>query len=163
MEKSIYVHYGNDTFDPLLVRYAKFNKRNGGCGRYRKPGGLWASPVDAWISWKEWCEGEDFHTDRLDSFFTFTLKESAKVLDIYKLSDVDGYVKDLRYEGMEDRPEWYLDLDKIYDEFDAMEIHHEGHYIELHDSDIFNLWDVDSICVWNPDVIEVIRGQRSIA
>ena len=159
MEKSIYVHYGNDTFDPGQVRYAKFNKRNGGNGCYRKPGGLWASPVDAWISWKEWCEGEDFHTDLLDSFFTFTLKDGAKVLDICKLEDIEGYIKVID-EGKYGT-HYYLDLDKIYREFDAMEIHHEGHYNELHDSDIFYAWDVDSICVWNPDMVEVIRGRSN--
>ena len=41
-------------------------------------------------------------------------------------------------------------------EFDGMVLIHGKHYCELH-SNGFGTWDVDSICVWNPDIIELIK------
>ena len=156
MEKPIYIHYGSDVFDPKITLEAKYAKRFWDTGCYIKPGGLWASPENAYISWKEWCESEDFHTDRLDKSFRFHLKDGARVLDIFKLLDLRGYTV---HGATPFGHNLYLDLDMIYRDYDAMEVHHEDNYWELHGSTIFNAWDVDSICVWNPDVVEVIKEE----
>ena len=39
--------------------------------------------------------------------------------------------------------------------YDGMVLIHGKHYWELHET-AFYTWDVDSICVWNPDAIEII-------
>jgi hypothetical protein len=41
-----------------------------------------------------------------------------------------------------------LDLEKLYAEFDGMELFISEDFEHLHNG-MFNLWDVDSICVWN--------------
>ena len=61
-----YIHYGHSEFRPELFREIK--------NRYAfvKPlGGLWASPVDAKLGWKEWCTDENFCVGRLLDSFTF--------------------------------------------------------------------------------------------
>ena len=52
---------------------------------------------------------------------------------------------------------WFVDyklnLEKIYKHFDAMELHLSDDRNGLRDTNVFYGWDVDSIVVWNPDVI----------
>lgn len=146
MEK-IYIHCGSNEFKPELVKKSY--------ARWDKPSGLWASPEDAEFSWKDWCECEEFHVDRLKSSFRFTLKKIAKVLQVYSLADIKPFLSD--------NPEslfWQkkLNLNEIYSKFDAMEVHMSANWCELHDFHLFYTWDVDSIVIWNPDVVEVINS-----
>lgn len=145
-----YIHYGHESFDPLYMlstmKYAyKYRRRD-------KPHGLWASPVDCELPWKEWCENEDFHTDTLDKSFTFSLSPDARVLHAKHLRDIEPFI---RYDNsISDRWTYpMLYLDAIYKMYDAMEVHMSKHWNELHDFSLFYSWDVDSIVVWNPDVI----------
>ena len=145
--EGVYIHRGSDVFKPELI-VKKFD-------RFDKPSGLWASPEDSDWGWREWCEAEDFRSEeQLSKSFKFKLKESARVLHIRRLRDVEPFTtldpSFIFFDGHE------LDLNRIYSEFDAMEVHMSDNWCELHDSLLFYSWDVDSIVVWNPDVIEVL-------
>jgi len=164
-----YIHYGSDKFDPerfMPVDDSYFDNYNP-IMDINKPHhgvGLWASPVSCYISWKEWCENEDFHTERLQSHFEFTLKPEAKVLTIKCLNDIEPYtntiaaLKSHDYKGIItpwDYKRLAIDFKAIFDKFDAMElVHSPKTYMELHDG-LFNAWDVDSIIIWNKEVISV--------
>ena len=144
-----YIHYGSDHFekDKLLSTMNPAYKYR----RFDKPHGLWASPVKSDLGWKNWCENEDYATEKLDESFTFTLK-TCRVLHIRRPGDIEPYLEKVPpYKGQL-FDHWKLNLSKIYKNFDAMELHLSENW-RLHDTDIFYSWDVDSIVIWNPDVI----------
>jgi len=57
----------------------------------------------------------------------------------------------------EEFSELKVDYEKIYDEFDGMEIYHFDYQL-VHC--IFNSWDCDSICVWHKDCIYLLDGGK---
>lgn len=146
-----YIHYNSDAYDKERLKRALTKERL--YQRLHKPHGLWASPVNTEIGWKEWCEDEDFHIDRLEKNFEFTLSPEAKVLTINKLEDAADF---LLVESMGRYMALYrLNHSLIYSRYDAMEVCMSSDYMRLHDNNVFYGWDVDSICVWNPDIIIV--------
>lgn len=143
-----YIHYGNDTFSREQITKT-VKERN----PYRtdKPAGLWASPVDTDLGWKNYCEREEYKTETLSSSFKFKLRKGARVLHIHSLEDAEEY---LLVKDKSEYNAWYeLDLEKIYFNFDAMEVTMSDDWMNLHDNNVFYNWDVDSICVWNPYVV----------
>lgn len=151
----LYIHYGSNH---LIKEKVTEMKREAGSNMYiNKPDfGLWGSTVDCEFGWKEWCESEDFRTDTLDRYFVFKVKDGAKIFTVRKNDDVSDYLYTphlftLKYMF----PQKYIDFDKIMKEYDGMELIHGDNYMDLHFG-YFYSWDVDSIVVWNPDVIEVV-------
>lgn len=150
-----YIHYGNDHFDIVTMKsLIEDAEKNRSLQFMNKCCGIWASPTDSNWTWKDWCESENFHTERLETHFTFTLKPEARVLYVESSDDVEEYTKPSSFESFAFRR--YIDFDKIKKEYDALEICHDKDYNDLHYS-YFYTWDVDSILVWNPDVIEERR------
>ena len=148
-----YIHYGHSSFDRNLFTPIRNQEK------WVKPsGGLWASAVDSYFGWKDWCTREKFNTTRLKFNFRFTLSETARVLHIYTAKQL----KDLpRIE--ENMDMWCcLNFEKLLaDGWDAIELHLSeeclddvefcgGLYWKLYG------WDCDSILVMNPDIVEVI-------
>ena len=83
MERKTYVHYGADKFDrnhPLSEPM------------WDKPAGLWASPVGAKWGWKDFCQSEKFHTERLDHSFSFQLKKGTRILTVRKPEDINDFL-----------------------------------------------------------------------
>ena len=150
-----YIHYGSDTYNPELV-----SKAQPFVIMSKPDKGLWASPVDAEFGWAEWCELEDFDKSDFEKSFKFTLKPTAKILEIHKEEDIVPYVvfnSDInmfRRSGQLTDCSDMLNKIKLYSQFDGIELHISEDYERLHYG-IFNTWDCDSICVWNPDVIEL--------
>lgn len=145
-----YIHYNSDTFDKERLKRAlthdkKYRRRD-------KPFGLWASPVNAELGWKEWCEDEEWRLDKLDESFEFSLSPEAKILTINKLEDAADFLLELRMHGIRVQA---LDLPMIYDRYDAMEVNMSNDFMNFHDNEVFYSWDVDSIVIWNPDIIVV--------
>ena len=114
--------------------------------------GLWGSPVDCKFGWKDWCESEDFRTDTLDRYFVFKVKDGARIFIVRKNNDVSDY---LYTPYLYSSAGTYIDFNKIMKEYDGIELIHGYNYWDLHYG-YFYSWDVDSIVVWNPDVIEVV-------
>lgn len=160
-ESKKYIHYGHSSFDRNLFNPIRNREM------WVKPdGGLWASAVDSGYGWSDWCEGNDFNTHRLQQSFTFKLSESANVMHIRSVTDLDGLPdqKLLEYLG---KPLWKtIDFEKLLaDGVDAIELHlseedlcdHDfmcGLYWELYG------WDCDSILIMNPDVVEVVWSKE---
>lgn len=147
----VYIHYGADHYDK-----SKFKSIETFDPVTNKPkGGLWASPVDTDWGWKDWCEGENFHLDRFNKNFKFTLANGSKVFhirtadDVMKLPVAKFPDSDLWSIG------WYYDWKKIVKKYDAVELHMSENYSLFHD--IFYCWDVDSIIVLNPDIIKEVE------
>ncbi len=73
-----YIHYGHEEFD---TRRFKGITNFGNVG-VKPSGGLWASPVEAKSSWKEWCECEDFRDCCEYDSFRFTMRNPDKIFYI---------------------------------------------------------------------------------
>lgn len=151
MNNKVYVHYNSNKYDKeRLYRAVNDPEKHYLEHPFQyKPHGLWASPVDSEYGWKEWCEDEEFYMYKLEKSFKFTLSPEAKILMIKAPEDTYPYTKEHGLLVAENA----LDLNKIYSEYDAMEVDFSDNYIELRYDPIFYSWDVDSICVWNPDII----------
>lgn len=111
-------------------------------------GGLWASPVGAGRSWKDWCESEQFRLSGLNKWFEFELTDDAKVLEILTGEDIrklDGYVGDGKYEF------YLVDFEKmVADGYSAMLVMAGSDpevYWKLYG------WDCDTLLVLDPDCI----------
>ena len=149
IKSQTYIHYGADHFDENVFR-EKIQHPNEFLSMY-KPAGLWGSPVDSEYGWKDFVLSEDFNVASLEKHFTFRLKKSAKVLHFYRFVDAMPY---LYYNG--EFRSHCLDLAKIYRSYDAVELHITNDYARFKDVTlcmVFNMWDVDSICVWNKDIL----------
>lgn len=148
-----YIHYGDtefkrDRFEPIANRVC-FNKPHGG---------LWASPCGSKCNWYEWCIDNDFHTDRLNDYFIFALKDDARVLTIESRIDLIRLkLNDLCLDFNSCYPftmdeEFYPDFEKLLDlGYDAIEVYIRNTiYWDLYG------WDCDTLLVLNPDcVIEI--------
>ena len=161
--KEIYRHWGNSQFVPVYFTPVTNNKFS------NKPhGGLWACPTkDVDIKWDDWCRSENFMTDRLDKHFDFILKR-ARILEIKDIADLDKlpriYVEDksaITNHCIMDLNA-NIDFEEIAKKYDAIKVWMyrssdipeesimDGMYYRLYG------WDVDTLLVLNPDIIEVI-------
>ena len=145
-----YIHYGHDSFDKEL-----FNPIKNSSWQNKPRGGLWSSPIDSERGWRNWCEGEGFRLDKLNDHFTFTIKDTARVLRIDNkdnLDDIPILHKDRSV--FPNEYDYYLDFKKITKDYDAI---------------LFDLtsdprlywsmygWDVDTLLVLNPDIVEEVE------
>ena len=149
-----FIHYGSDSFDINRVKPVQNQPLS------NKPiGGFWATPVGAELGWKEWCEEVGLETERLKSFFEFSLSEDAKVLEISKEEDIDALP--LYIEEMAERM-----MRRFGDAFQTKPIDFEKLIEDGVDAVLFNAsadwrlsyggfcgWDCDSLLVLNPKVI----------
>ena len=144
-----YIHYGDNEFNPEMLSKWPVPKETG--HHYDKPQGLWASPVNAVFGWKKWCKQELYNLEKLEESFTFVISPKARVLHLHKIEDAEPYIR--RDEITRDH---VLDFRRIYENFDAMELHLSEDRRGFLNSENFWEWDVDSICIWNPDIVKVV-------
>lgn len=142
-----YIHMGHSDFDKFRFKPIS-NSRD-----WVKPyGGLWASPETAPYGWETWVKDNNFTFD-LSKWFIFTLKDDAKVLEITNASQLN----DLPKAPCTLSPHWVvLDFEEISKSYDAMQVmisSDQQLYWDLYG------WDCDTILVFNPDIIDVIRRQ----
>lgn len=145
---SRYIHYGSNTFD--INKDVSFTVHTDW-----KPSGLWASPETCMLSWADFCKEAQFHCDRLAKHFTFQLSPEAKILHLHKLDDAKDYLEvaeTTRYNTY-----YKLNSNRLYENFDGVELHISEDYARFHSNNVFNTWDVDSICIWNLNVIQIIQ------
>lgn len=151
-EHKIYVHDGHSNFDINLFKHISCREN------FNKPlGGLWASPVDSPYTWEQWCLDNNFnYTIGEDKYFQgeqfrFKLKDNARLLSITSAKQLDELPQiknDLTSNIYK-----ILDFKQLEKEYDAIEVlismDHQLYW------DLYG-WDVDSIVVMNPDVIELL-------
>lgn len=118
-------------------------------------GGLWGCRGD---EWKDWCESEEFNLDGLSKSFKWKLKQSARIFTIKEPEDfaylLEWFSKSHEVFGKE------IDYLKLKEKYDAVEtvgdIVYQLRYGYGNNSMGLYSWDVPSICVLNPEVIERI-------
>ena len=139
-----FIHYGHDKFEK-----DKFELVKNRLDASKPKGGLWASRIDSPNGWKDWCESNEFGTEKLTTSFMFTLKEDAKVLIITNTKQLEQLPK--MKNPLPIPTMWsMIDYEALATEYDALELLRSEDY-ELY----FSLygWDCDSIVIMNPEVI----------
>lgn len=170
-----FIHYGAKRFD--LKRFRPINGtqiREEYQARYsyfmnKRRGGLWASPINSFISWKDFCFSNRWNRSNFNKSFKFRLKHSARVLTINSRQDfLNTLAKypyatnlDISYEMFSymDKKQ-YLDFDLISKDYDAVFLTALGHFTNHLCSDgqsDLNSWDCESIQIINPACIKPIN------
>ena len=159
LHKPYYIHYGTRKFDKNFnYNTGKYIHMREYESCFAKPVGFWASHSQSDYDWKHYCLDNDIFLNSFKYSFKFTLKPDTKILTVRSLYDVKDYIRHV-YDPIHHRDyrdEYMLNFDKIYKEYDAMEVFHDN-YTEIHYSSIFNSWDCDSICIWNLSKIKPIK------
>jgi len=138
-----------DEFDPN--RFEPIENRPPYWVSSKPSGGLWASPVAASLSWRthqsggpenEAAWGAHWHS------FNFALTDDARVLSFATAEDLDDYSFPLIDSE-------YVDWEKLAEEFDAILIDESavGSYTFGDEEGLLTGWDVESLLVFNPNVI----------
>lgn len=150
-----YIHYGSNKFDK-----DKFLRVKNCDHDWTKPqeGGFWASPIGTKRGWKQWCESEGFHIDKLNNSFKFDLAADSKIFhiksydDLKKLPKFPNLICNIPITSLY----YKIDFEKASKEYDAIELHlSEDKNSNYEESLYFKLygWDCDSILIMNPDII----------
>ena len=145
----IFIHYGSkhfdkEMFDRPIVRGEPVRSLN-------KPlNGFWGSPVHSKKSWSHFCLTEKYNLSCLHKHFLFKLKDSARVLKVLNMRDLSYLYR--KYGIRIEYGRRSLDWKRIVKSYDAMILMLPDDFDQLLD---FNLvtWDVDSIVIFNPDVV----------
>lgn len=141
-----YIHYGSDKFD--INKFNSIKNRS-----FIKPeGGLWSSPVNAPnYSWYDWCLDNDFYTEQLKKSFIFTIKPTSKIITID--------TNDKRKAFTNNKDLYYSDRSGVFENINfqhLVELGYDGLEIFIFSEEVyfsFYGWDVDSLLVFNPDII----------
>jgi hypothetical protein len=148
----IYTHYGASEYNPEKFKPIKNRPISA-----KPEGGLWASPLGAKHGWKEWCEGNEFHVEKLEKSFQFTLAENANILTLRSTDQLRGLPEAKQEFDMGINAWVCLDFEKLAaDGVDAILVDisgdetaewMEGLYWKLYG------WDCDSILILNKEII----------
>ena len=155
---TVYIHYGSDHYDPEKFMPIKNNPL------FVKPeGGIWSSPENAPYGWKEWCEDQDFHTEKLEKHFRFAFAPHANILQINCRGDLAELpiVEPPMVNGVafptSIMPWVLLDFEKLLAEgVDAIQVNMSSDTAINFDDRLYQAlygWDCDSVLVMNKDVI----------
>ena len=68
-----------------------------GTGFQMKPSGLWVSAEGYGDTWKDWCEAEEFHLERLTHVHEIELASGANVLRVSGEDAILGFTKQYRH------------------------------------------------------------------
>lgn len=164
VRNELFIHYGTAVFDPTRFKEVK-NRSEFIVNKPIPHTGFWATLYQSpdMNSWKDWCEGNNFYTEKLKDFFTFFLKEDAKILEIQTQNDVDKFVrskyqqKPVGYERRfyykdQEYPDAHPDFEMLSKDFDAMYVKEFGN-VNSGTHWQFYGWDCDSLLIFNPQII----------
>lgn len=149
----VYEHYGNTRFDPTKTGNI------GTCRNLKPMGGLWACAQNedqSWSSFLGWGQPEY----RDDNKFAFSLSSDAKILKIDSIEAIAYlqqhypqdwsarveyiYLKELFQSGV---PALMVDWQQVSQDYDGI------YYSVSELWNAFGPYDVNSLCVFNPDVV----------
>ena len=124
--------------------------------------GLWASPIDSNLGWEQWCKEENFTSaiDKMKYSFFFKLRPGAKIYPIDNINDLKkistAYQRDDkgRVRGKQKKIDFISLLAKGYDGIYASEnaVRTLRNTFNSEMDELYS-WDVESICIFNPNVI----------
>ena len=145
----LFIHYGHKHFNKEMFESPIYKGERVSC--LNKPSnGLWGSPVNSKKSWRNFCLAEDFNVSSLKKHFLFKIKESARVLKVLNNKDLFSLYRKYGIRGKDGRRA--LDWKRIIRSYDAMVLMIPDDFDLVFDMRLSS-WDVDSVVVFNPDVV----------
>ena len=160
----VWVSYGADKYDP--AKFRPLNLTDPFTISTNKPlGGVWACPDNSEWGWRDWCRAEDFNVGTLDNAYYFKLKPDAKIYVIDSFKDLLKIsTRRVPYFSLEC---YGIDFQKLVDEgYDGLYVTDKAVMTCRWDQKVNGAiiqslysWDVESICVFNPDVIIPIENE----
>lgn len=158
----VWVSYGTDHYDP--AKFKPIDYDDPGAILNNKPwGGLWASPENSKHGWIDFCRNEDFLTHTLDKSFRFKLTPNAKIYVIDNERDLINISTSLKLAYMIGQGYYVIDFDRLLNEgYDGIYVTDRGILYRYYHGPNHNIvglssWDVESICVFRPDVVVPIE------
>lgn len=138
---------------PIELRPVDFSVRPNG-----KPVGLWLS-VEGENDWKEWCEGENFHVERLACPHEIVLKPEANILWLSSAFDIDLFTEQFAKPCEWSATRKDIDWPEVARQYQGIII---APYIwERRMSDHtfwYYGWDCASGCIWDISAIDQFRA-----
>lgn len=152
----VFISYGTDKFNPRQSK--PINTKSLWSKIHNKPeGGTWASPVCSKFGWADFCNRDAYRLHTLNKHFLFKLNSTA---DIYVIDNLED-LKNISYFDNEIR-KFVINITKLVDLYDGVYVTYNGAINLRHtpfNSQVNDLssWDVESICIFNPYIIEPIQ------
>ena len=163
----VWVSYGADHYDPAKFKPIDYTEPRAVLNN--KPwGGLWACPENSEYGWKEWCQNEDFYTESLEHSFRFKLAPSAKIYVIDNEQDLINISTSLRLAYLVGQGYYIIDFERLLNEgYDGIYVTDNGVWLKWYHGPEHNIvglssWDVESICVFHPNVVVPIENEEPI-
>ena len=150
----IFEHYGSKHFDKKMFEEPIYDADDEYLNKPSK--GFWGSPTDSKNSWKNFCVSEGFNLSKLNDHFEFKLKRFARVLKVLNKKDLDSLYRKYGIEGKYGRRA--LDWNRIIKKYDAMILIIPDDFDLVFDLHLTS-WDVDSVVVFNPNVVVEIKDK----
>lgn len=153
--KMIFVAFGSNKFDLDKVTPVDFANRQSKIIN-KVIGGVWASPLHSKYGWAEWCNAEDFRLRTLSQHFLFTLKRNAKIYVIDTFDDLKKISTAKNILGQK-----CINFITLYQQkYDGIFV--TANAVSALRNDMYGYagltsWDVESICIFNSDVIVPIE------
>ena len=145
-------HYGSKNYDR-----GKFLPIKNSWG-VKPEGGLWTCSIDSEYDWKTWCKEEEWSKGSLKDFFLIKLKNTARVLKIDCLKDLEEtYQKYHITANVNMAFIRSLNFEELCKDFDAIWLTEKGQW-ETRLGFPLNLygWDCESVLVLNNECFEAI-------
>lgn len=149
---TVFVSYGTDSFSEENFKTPIFNQVN------NKPhGGFWGSPIDSKYGWGQWSDDNDFNIMSLDKHVLFKVKRGSRIYIIDTKEDLDNISKAVE-DYISKYKENVIDFDRLVKNYDGIYVTDNAVRKLRHVAGGTGLytWDVESICIFNPNVIEII-------
>jgi hypothetical protein len=156
----VFVSYLPEKFDRKKFKGIECDSRSQRLNKCKN--GLWACPIDSNLGWEQWCKAEDFTSaiDKMKYSFFFKLRPGAKIYPIDNINDLNKIstayqILDLGDRRVKQKKIDFTSLlakgyDGIYASENAVRVLRNNCNIEM---DELYYWDVESICIFNPNVI----------
>ena len=155
------IHYGSKKFDSTKIgndfnsHPYKFLNKPYGC--------LYASPMDARLSWKNFCIDEKYNTDRLKNYFKFNLdprttliiSTESDYIRFYKnFKDVKASVNETIGSGTIYK---LIDWNAVAKKYDAVVIYISNFSWDFCFKNTLYNWDVDTAVIFNANAVQMKR------
>lgn len=153
LSDTIFVSYGTKSFDEENFKTPHFNHL------INKPrGGFWGSPIYSKFGWADFCSREDFNVKSLAESVLFKVKSDAKIYVIDTKEDYRNIITTISDGGYRQEVIDFYKLSKNYDGIFVTSNAVSKLRFVPNGQGLYT-WDVESICIFNPNVIEVVDDE----
>lgn len=152
-----FISYGTTEYDSTQIKPINIDKNSKelqiGLSRNKPLGGLWASPLNSDNSWGEWCSDNSFRLDTLSKHFIFKLNKNS---NIYVIDDINDLIEISTITNIIGQKS--INIPYLVQNYDGVFVTSKASHklrqtpYDMNLNDLYS-WDVESICIWNSNII----------